>query len=60
MLQGEGVVLKGGMVIRLAQMACVAGLGKQAQIGQFKRLDLLPHTLQIFGRQAAADTGVHH
>ncbi len=34
MVEGQGVILKGGEVIGLAWMAGVAGLGQQRQIGQ--------------------------
>ncbi len=32
MLKGEGVILKGGMDIRLGQMADVARLGEEAEV----------------------------
>ena len=34
MLKRHGVILKGGVQIRLGQMSGIAGLGKQTQIGK--------------------------
>ncbi len=41
MLKRHRVILKGGVQIRLGQMTCVAGLGKQAKIGKPQLLNQL-------------------
>jgi len=41
MLKRHGVILKGGVQIRLGQMACIARLGKQAKIGEAQLLNQL-------------------
>ena len=44
MFQRQGGILEGGMKIRLAGMAGVAGFGKEAEIGQA----VLPDQVQLF------------
>ena len=41
MLERHGMVLEGGVQIRLGQMPGVAGLGKQAKIGKAQLLNQL-------------------
>jgi hypothetical protein len=42
MFQGEGMILEGGMEIRLGYVAGVVGFGEKAKIGQLKAPDHLP------------------
>lgn len=46
MLEAHGVVLEGREQVRLGQVAGVAGLGEQAQVGQLQFLDHLCFRLQ--------------
>ena len=39
MFQGQGVILESRMQVRLGKMTGIAGLGKEAEIGQLKRSD---------------------
>jgi hypothetical protein len=58
MLQRQGRILKGGMKIRLAGVAGVAGLGEEAKVGQAVPPDQVQLFLKEFGVTIFFERGI--
>jgi hypothetical protein len=58
MFQRKGIILEGGVPVRLRQMPGIAGFGKKTQVGEFEPLDHFPLLLKNRAVRPLLDGGV--
>ena len=58
-IQGQGVVLKGAVQIRLARVTGIAGLGEEGQVRQVEGRHQVPALGDFSRRRAASQAGMY-